>query len=607
MRGNTCAGCSRSSGAPSPHGVQSIVMKSAQNSSQSTASQSFNNKTWLQHYTEGTAPTIDGLNDRGETLVEVFWNAVSDFRDRRAFSFFGRQTTYEEYGVEVKKAAGALLKLGVKRGEHVAILLPNCPQALVAFYAILSIGAVPVLHNPLYTAAELEHPFNDHAARVAIVWNKINPTMEKLKQTTPLEKVVAVDMLLAMPKLKRMALKLPIGPLKAAREKLTHPAPTATSWEEFLASGRRRAKSFAPVSIDAQEPALVLYTSGTTGKPKGAVLSHANLVSNLVMGVAWVPDLGKGAKPEVMLAALPIFHAYGLTMNITLAPYTGSELVLLPAPEMPLVMQAVKKHHPTWLPGVPTLYEKIMDTAEEKGVSLKGIRNSFSGASALPAATVRRWEGLTGGAIVEGYGLTETSPIIVGNPVGKGREGYIGVPFPSTEVRIANPDNPAETQPDGEAGELLARGPQVFKGYLNRPDATAESFEGEWFRTGDMAVMEPDGYVRIASRIKEMIITGGFNVYPAEVEEALEQHPDIEKACVVGLPRTDGSETVTAALVLADGAKVDMEGFRAFAKERLTSYKVPRAYYAFDELPADQMGKIRRREVRDLVQSQADK
>ncbi|WP_273352817.1 long-chain-fatty-acid--CoA ligase [Corynebacterium resistens] len=580
-------------------------MNSSQNSSQSTASQAFNRKAWLEHYTEGTAPDIEGLNDRGETLVEVFWKALSEFGDRRAFTFFGKETSYEEYGVEVKKAAGALQKLGVKRGEHVAIVLPNCPQALVAFYAVLSVGAVPVLHNPLYTTAELEHPFNDHAARVAIAWNKTGETMEKLKQRTPLETVVTVDMLQAMPKLKRLALKLPIGPLKAAREKLSSPAPSATPWEEFLASGKRFARSFTPVSVDAQEPALVLYTSGTTGKPKGAVLSHGNLVSNLVMGVTWVQDLGKGEKPEVMLAALPIFHAYGLTMNITLAPFTGSELVLLPAPEMALVMQVIKKHHPTWLPGVPTLYEKIMDTAEEKGVSLKGIRNSFSGASALPAATVRRWEELTGGAIVEGYGLTETSPIILGNPLGKGREGYIGVPFPSTEVRIADPENPAETLEDGEAGELLVRGPQVFKGYLNRPDATAESFEGDWFRTGDMAVMEADGYVRIASRIKEMIITGGFNVYPAEVEAALEEHEDIEQACVVGLPRSDGSETVVAALVLADGARVDAKAFRSFAKEHLTSYKVPRAFYAFEELPADQMGKIRRREVKELVEKVA--
>ena len=235
---------------------------------------------------------------------------------------------------------------------------------------------------------------------------------------------------------------------------------------------------------------------------------------------------------------------------------------------------------------------------------MKGIRNSFSGASALPAATVRRWEELTGGAIVEGYGLTETSPIILGNPLGKGREGYIGVPFPSTEVRIADPENPAETWKMAKPASCSCA-PQVFKGYLNRPDATAESFEGDWFRTGDMAVMEADGYVRIASRIKEMIITGGFNVYPAEVEAALEEHEDIEQACVVGLPRSDGSETVVAALVLADGARVDAKAFRSFAKEHLTSYKVPRAFYAFEELPADQMGKIRRREVKELVEKVA--
>lgn len=580
-------------------------MNSAQKPSDSTPSQAFNSKIWLQHYTEGTSATIDGLNDRGDTLVDIFWNAVSDYGDRRAFSFFGRETSYAEYGAEVKQAAGALLKLGVKPHEHVAILLPNCPQALVSFYAVLSIGAVPVLHNPLYTAAELEHPFNDHAARVAIAWDKTYPTVQKLQQKTPLEKVIAVNMLQAMPRLKRMALRLPIGPLKTAREKLTGPAPTAMTWEEFMAIGKRRARSFNPASVNAQDPALILYTSGTTGKPKGAVLSHENLIANLLMGVTWVQDFGKGEKPEVMLAALPIFHAYGLTMNITLGPFTGSELVLVPAPEMSLMMQLIKKHHPTWLPGVPALYEKIMDAAEDKGVSLQGIRNSFSGASALPAATVQRWEKLTGGSIVEGYGLTETSPIIVGNPIGKNREGHIGVPFPSTDIRVGNPDNPAETMPDGEAGELLARGPQVFKGYLNRPDATAEAFEGDWFRTGDMAVMEPDGYVRIVSRIKEMIITGGFNVYPAEVEDALVEHQDIKQACVVGLPRKDGSETVVAAVVLANGATVDTQAFRAFAKERVTNYKAPRAFYAFDELPTDPMGKIRRLEVKELVEKKA--
>lgn len=567
-------------------------------------SNAFENKTWLQHYTPWTAATIDlddpSENPRGFTLPEVFWNGVRDFADTTAMTFFNQKTTYEEFGAKVSQAAAALQKLGVKPGDNVAIVLPNCPQAMIAFYAVHTVGAVPTLHNPLYTAKELTHPFQDHAATVGFFWDKAAETAEKLRNTTPLDKVIAVTLMDEMPTPLRLALKLPLPPLKKLRDKLSGPAPQATSWQDFMKTGRKKKVSHGVV--DKNDPALILYTSGTTGTPKGAVLTHRNLIANLRQGLEWVEGLGQGEKPEVMLAALPIFHAYGLTMNITMAPMIGGTLQLLPAPEMDLVMKTIKKDMPTWMPGVPTLYEKIMESAADQGQDLTGIRASFSGASALPAATVRKWEDLTGGRIVEGYGLTETAPIIVGNPMGHGREGYIGVPFPSTEVRIANPDNPTETMPDGEAGELLVRGPQVFKGYLNKPRETAEAFSDGWFRTGDMAVMEDDGFIKIVSRIKEMIITGGFNVYPSEVEEVLSSHESVAAASVVGVPREDGSETVVAAVVLADGFNLDAEALRSHAVDNLTRYKVPRRFHAFDELPADQMGKVRRREVLELVQ-----
>lgn len=570
-------------------------------------------RVWFQHYTSWTAREIE--LDNSTTLTSVFHKAAKDYATRTAYRFFGKKTSYADYGVKVRTAAAGLQDLGVKAGDNVAIVSPNCPQALIAFYAVLSVGAVPVLHNPLYTAAELNAPFKDHAAKVAFFWDKTAATADELRRTTPLDTVIAITMPEEMPLKMQLLLRLPVKAAKESRAKLTSAAPNALPWKKFMARGAKNAKStFTPHPAEPGDAALILYTSGTTGEPKGAVLSHQNLLANLLQGIEWVEGLGKGDEPELMMAALPIFHAYGLTMNITMAPFIGGEIILLPSPEMDLILGEIKQNTPSWLPGVPTLYEKIMDGAEKEGISLAGIRNSFSGASALPAATVQRWEKLTGGRIIEGYGLTETAPIIVGNPMGHGREGYIGVPFPSTDIRIANPENLDETQPAGEPGELMARGPQVFKGYLNKPKATTDAFHNDWFRTGDMAVMEEDGFIRIASRIKEMIITGGFNVYPGEVEEAVASHKDIAQASVVGLPRKDGSEDVVAAVVLAEGASLrfeqptgaDTEELRAFTAKQLTAYKVPRKVFVFDELPADQMGKIRRREVLDQVMERTE-
>ncbi|MDN6226933.1 AMP-binding protein, partial [Corynebacterium flavescens] len=386
------------------------------------------------------------------------------------------------------------------------------------------------------------------------------------------------------------------------RNQLTSPAPNTVPWSTLIGSaiGGDGSNLGDDGSLSPESLAVILYTSGTTGKPKGAELTHGNIASNVKMGEAWVPGLGK--KPERMLAALPMFHAYGLTLIAALGVYIGGELVLTPAPKIPLIMDIMKKHTPTWLPGVPTLYSKIIAAAREKNISISGINNALSGAAALPTETVEEWENLTGGLLVEGYGLTETSPVLTGNPMNKNRRpGYIGLPFPDTDIRIGNPENLDETQPDGTPGELLARGPQVFRGYFNNPQATAESFHDGWYRTGDMAVMEPDGFIKIVSRIKEMVITGGFNVYPAEVEETLLAHPDVVDAAVVGQPRSDGSEDVVACLVLRDGAALDPEGMKEFARTRLTRYKVPRTFYHFEELAKDQLGKIRRREVQEQL------
>lgn len=561
----------------------------------------FETKAWLQYYPSWTPHSLD-YGDT--TLLDIYDNNLAINADKPATYFFGKRQSYAELDKQVRSAAAGLRALGVRAGDRVAICLPNCPQHVAAYYAVLKLGATVVEHNPLYTAHELEAPFTDHGARVAIVWDKAASTLEKLRRTTPLETIVSVNMIDAMPPLQKYALKLPIPALMKKRDALTAAAPNTIPWQILTgnALGGQGEDIVSCPEVTKDSVALILYTSGTTGAPKGAQLTHGGLFANLLQGKAWIQGLGD--QDERLLGAIPMFHAYGVTIVLNLAIYIGGEMVLLPAPQIPLIMQIMKKETPTWVPGVPTLYQKIVEAAEKDGISISGIRNSFSGASTLPVDTVTHWEALTGGLLVEGYGLTETSPIIVGNPMTTDRRpGYVGIPFPDTEVRIANPENLDETMPDGQEGEVLVRGPQVFAGYLNQPEATARSFHNDWYRTGDVGIMEEDGFIKLVARIKEVIITGGFNVYPVEVEDVLRQHPDVLEAAVVGLPRGDGSESVVAAITLNEGAALDPEGLKDYCRENLTRYKVPRTFYHFEELAKDQLGKIRRREVQtELIQ-----
>ena len=554
-------------------------------------------KPWLRYYPEWTAHSLEY---GGKTLGELYDDNLAANSNNVATRFFGRTQTFSELDREVRRAAAGLKAFGVRPGDRVAIMLPNCPQHVAAFFAVQKIGAIAVEHNPLYTAHELRPQFVDHGARVAIVWDKTADTLEKLRADTPLETVVSVNMTKAMPRAQQLALRIPLPKILEARAALTGPSKHTVPWESLTSSaiGGFGSDLEAPEDVTPESTAVILYTSGTTGTPKGAALSHSNLIANPLQGQAWVKELQQGN--QRMLATLPFFHAYGLTFSLTLTVLIGSELVLLPAPKMDLIMQAIKKTPPTFIPGVPTVFERILKTAKKKGVDLSKVQIGFSGASSLPKEIIEEWEEATGGRLVEGYGLTETSPIIVGNPESADRRpGYIGIPFPDTQIRIVNPDNPDEDMPFGETGEILAKGPQVFSGYFNNPEATEKVFHDGWFRTGDMGVMEEDGFIKLVSRIKELIITGGFNVYPAEVEEVIRTHKDVADVAVVGRPRSDGSEDVVACVVLNDGAALDPDGLKEFARENLTRYKVPRTFYHFDELSKDQMGKIRRREVRD--------
>jgi len=560
---------------------------------------------WLSSYAEGVPSEIELPTGSLFDLVEA---SVSEFGDNIALEFFGATTTYAELGEQILRAAEGLRLLGVQKGDTVALILPNCPQHVVAFYAVLRLGAIVVEHNPLYTPRELRHQFEDHGAKVAIVWNNVVDTVQQFPADVAVESIVSIDITRAMPFSTRALLRLPIVRARESRAALTTAVRGTVPWHKLLDHPTVDDHIFRPKAADV---ALIQYTSGTTGLPKGATLTHLNLASNAAQARAWVPTVHRGT--SVVYAVLPMFHAYGLTLCLTFAMSMGSRLVLFPKFDPDLVLTVVRKHPATFLPAVPPIYERLAAAADEAGVSLKGIEIAISGAMPLSPSVVEPWEKRTGGYLVEGYGLSETSPVLMANPVGPSRRaGTVGLPLPNTEVRVVDPENPTVDRAAGDEGELIVRGPQVFSGYWKKVEETAEVFvpsadgddAGPWFRTGDIVTIDADGFVSIVDRIKELIITGGFNVAPSEVEDALRSHPSVADVAVVGLPSEHSGEEVVAAVVLTAGAELDEQGLRDFVRPNLAGYKVPKRIIAVDELPKSLIGKVIRREVRERLQEQ---
>ena len=555
---------------------------------------------WIDSYAEGVPRDLPAPT---ESLAELIAASVRTYPDNVAHEFFGSETTYAQLGDQIDRAAQGLLDLGVKAGDPVAIVLPNCPQHIAAFYAVLRVGGIVVEHNPLYTPRELRHQFEDHGAKVVIAWDKVVETIQGFADDLQVNAVVSVNVTEAMPPLMRAMLRLPIGKAKAAREALTTTVSGALPWRTLVKSEPIAASVPVPTVSDL---ALIQYTSGTTGHPKGATLTHANLVINAAQARSWVPQVQRGT--SVVYAVLPMFHAYGLTLCLTFAMSMGARLVLFPRFDPDLVLKVVKKRPATFLPAVPPIYERLTVAAKEQGVSLDGIEIAISGAMALSTSVVEPWEAATGGMLVEGYGLSECSPVLMANPVGASRRvGTVGLPLPATEARVVDPESPTQDVPGGTEGELVVRGPQVFSGYWNKPEETAKVFVADpaggapWFRTGDIVTIDAEGYVRIVDRIKELVITGGFNVAPTEVEDVLRRHPSIADVAVVGLPDPVQGEAVVAAIVLAAGATLDEDALRAFARETLTPYKVPKRFVVIDELPRSLIGKVLRKQVKERL------
>jgi long-chain acyl-CoA synthetase len=535
-------------------------------------------------------------------LTRLLDDATAAFPDHVALAFLGSRTTYRSLKDQVDRFAGALRSLGVQKGDRVAIILPNCPQNVVAFFAALRLGAVVVEHNPLYTEAELRHQLADCGAKVAICLDRVYAKVAAVRKDTDLEHVVVTSLVDELPLSRKAQLRLPLAKARKARAELEASVPSGVP--RFNALLKAATPVSAQVPVTGDDLALLQYTGGTTGLSKGAMLTHANLVANAYMNRLW--DTAAEAGREVTLAVLPLFHAYGLTVAMNNTILLGGTLVLLPKFDLDLVLAAIDTWKPTLFPGVPPIYKAIADSQKAKEHDLRSIRLCISGAMKLPVEVAEQFTKMSGATLIEGYGMTETSPSTHANPTkGGGKVGSIGLPLPGTSCKVVDRDDSSREVPVGEPGELAIAGPQVFSGYWNKPDQEGLFTADGYLLTGDIAVMDDEGYFSIVDRKKELIIAGGFNIYPSEVEEVLFSLEGVQDAAVIGVPDRYRGETVKAFVVKGPGASLTEDDVVAHCASSLTAYKVPKLVEFRDALPRNAVGKLLRRVLVEEARDQA--
>lgn len=549
------------------------------------------NQPWLQRYEQGV-PQQFSPSDL--TLPQLLEDAARRFPKRTALDFLGHKQSYAQLLSNVRHFAAGLQELGVRKGDRVAIMLPNCPQFVVSFFGTVLAGAVVVNTSPLYVASELEHQLIDSGAEVLVILDSFFPRYQEIRHHPDLKVkhviVTGIQDGLPFPK----NLLYPIDEWRKGHKWAVKSGGQVKQLGELLSL----AKQPTPVAMQPDDLALLQYTGGTTGVPKGAMLSHRNLVANCQQAASWLPELRPGE--EITLAAIPFFHVYGMTVSMNLSILIGASMILVPdARNIKMLLETAQRTKATLFPGVPTLYNAINNSAETPHYNLHSIRACISGSAPLPFETAKRFRELTGGAnLVEGYGLTETSPITHVNPIHGGqKDGSIGMPLPGVLASVC--DEAGHEVPLGEVGELWVSGPNVMLGYWQRPDETAKTIREEggvrWLLTGDMATMDEDGFFRIVDRKKELIIAGGFNIYPREVEEVLYQHPAILEAAVIGVPDAYRGESVKAFVVFKPGHSAAPEEIIAFCRKLLSPYKAPRSVEVRETLPKSAVGKVLRR------------
>ncbi|HGM5552952.1 TPA: long-chain-fatty-acid--CoA ligase FadD2 [Pseudomonas putida] len=544
--------------------------------------------------------------DMGEfkSVIEVFERSCKKFADRPAFSNMGVTLTYAELERYSAAFAGYLqAHTDLVPGDRIAVQMPNVLQYPIAVFGALRAGLIVVNTNPLYTAREMRHQFKDSGARALVYLNMFGQKVQEVLPDTDIQYLIEAKMGDMLPTAKGWLVNTVVSKVKKMVP--AYSLPQAISFKSALRLGR--GLGIKPLKVSLDDIAVLQYTGGTTGLAKGAMLTHGNLVANMQQVRACLAQLGPDGQPllregqEVMVAPLPLYHIYAFTANCMCMMVSGNHNVLITNPrDIAGFIKELKNWRFSALLGLNTLFVALMDHPDFKTLDFSSLKLTNSGGTALVKATAERWEQITGCRITEGYGLTETSPVACTNPYGdKSRLGTVGLPVPGTLLKVIN-DEGIE-QPMGERGELCIKGPQIMKGYWHKPEATAEVLDAEgWFKSGDIAVIDPDGFVRIVDRKKDMIIVSGFNVYPNEIEDVVMAHPKVANCAVIGVPDERSGEAVKL-FVVARETGVSLEELKAYCKENFTAYKVPKHIVLRESLPMTPVGKILRRELRDIA------
>jgi long-chain acyl-CoA synthetase len=537
-------------------------------------------KPWLKNYDLWVPAEINPPN---QPLYQILQIASGAYRDKPAVAFMGAFIDFGDVKKLVDRLATALQNLGVVKGDRVGVMLPNCPQYLISFFAVVRLGAIVVNVNPIYTPREIEMVAKDSGMRAIIALDLLATNIFGVRANTDIEHVILTSLL-----------DYSSTPDKAP------PAPEGALSFKSLIDGVADV-DLPRVEIDpAEDVAVLQYTGGTTGVPKGAMLTHQNLYTNTLQSWAWGGPLTRQGD-ERYLMVIPYFHIYGQTVGLLLGAWNGAMQIPIPKFDPNLLIEAIKQHRPTFFPGAPTLYISMLNHPEIKTCGLEHVRRFNSGSAPLPLEVIERFEKMSGAMLYEGYGLTEASPTTHSTPtLAKRKIGSIGLPFPSTECKIVDLETGERVVPVGEVGELCVRGPQVMKGYWNRPEETAIALRDGWLYTGDVARMDEDGFFYIVQRKKDMIIVSGFNVYPNEVEDVLFTHPAVLEAAVIGVPDPYRGEAVKAFITLRPGAAATADEVIEFCRANLAKYKVPTLVEFMTSLPKSAVGKVLRRELREM-------
>ncbi|MGP4039628.1 long-chain-fatty-acid--CoA ligase [Gracilibacillus sp. D59] len=543
-------------------------------------------KVWLKYYPKEVAPSYEYPK---QNLAQFMIDTAEKYPQHKALFFYGKKFTYKQLLKETYQFANVLKELGVEKDDRVAIMLPNCPQSVIAYYGTLLVGAIVVQTNPLYVERELEHQLNDSGATVLIALDHLFKRIKNVLPKVEVRHTIFTSFKDYLPFPKNI-----LYPIKAKKDGLSMEVIFEQNTHSFKKLLSKASANPTTVQIDAEEDlALLQYTGGTTGVSKGVMLTHYNLVANTLQTRAWV--YRSEEMKEGYLAALPFFHVFGMTTLMNLSIRLGGTLILLPKFDADMILKLIDKLKPTTFPGAPTMYMSLINHPKIKNYDLSSINICISGAAPLPGGVQATFEKITGGKLIEGYGLTEASPVTHANNIWEKRKlGSIGIPFPDTVAKVVDPDTGEELE-NGEVGELIVQGPQVMKGYWKRPEETSNALKDGWLYTGDMAKMDDEGFFYIIDRKKDLIIAGGFNIYPREIEEVLFEHPAIMDAVAAGVPDEYRGETVKAYIVLKEGATTNEKELETFCRERLAAYKIPRIYEFRESLPKSLIGKTLRR------------